>query len=124
MPLDGQLAARIAWAPQPGQQHKLVTCPYMEILFGGARGGGKTDGVLGKWAVKAQRYGVGFNGVFFRKEMPQAERPDRAGQGDLCAAVAPSGVNHRASSVCQVVVACAFVRWRTRRTRRGIRGKI
>jgi hypothetical protein len=74
MPLDGTTApARVVWAPQPGQQHKLVTCPYMEILFGGARGGGKTDGVLGKWAVKAQRYGVGFNGVFFRHEMPQAD---------------------------------------------------
>jgi hypothetical protein len=32
-----------------------------------------TDGVLGKWAVKAQRYGNDFNGVFFRKEMPQAD---------------------------------------------------
>ena len=73
MPLDGQPAVRIAWAPQPGQQHKLVTCPYDEILFGGARGGGKSDGVLGKWAIKAQRYGEGFNGVFFRKEMPQAD---------------------------------------------------
>ena len=72
MPLDNA-PARLVWAPQPGQQHKLVTCPYTEILFGGARGGGKTDGVLGKWAVKAQRYGVGFNGVFFRKEMPQAD---------------------------------------------------
>ena len=73
MPLDGTTAPLLVWAPQPGQQHKLVTCPYMEILFGGARGGGKTDGVLGKWAVKAQRYGVGFNGVFFRHEMPQAD---------------------------------------------------
>ena len=32
-----------------------------------------TDGVLGKWAIKAQRYGIGFNGIFFRKEMPQAD---------------------------------------------------
>jgi len=72
MPLDSA-PSRLVWAPQPGQQHRLVTCPHTEILFGGARGGGKTDGVLGKWAVKAQRYGVGFNGIFFRKEMPQAD---------------------------------------------------
>ena len=72
MPLDGQ-SAYIAWAPQPGQQYRLITCPHTEILFGGARGGGKSDGVLGKWVIKAQRYGEGFNGVFFRKEMPQAD---------------------------------------------------
>jgi len=26
-----------------------------EIFFGGTRGGGKTDGVLGKWALKEKR---------------------------------------------------------------------
>ena len=42
-------------------------------MFGGARGGGKTDGVLGKYALKEMRYGHGFNAVFFRREMPQAD---------------------------------------------------
>lgn len=64
---------QIVWAPQPGPQHALVDCPFTEVLFGGARGGGKTDGVLGKFAIKAMRYGKGFNAVFFRKEMPQAD---------------------------------------------------
>jgi hypothetical protein len=63
----------VVWRPQRGPQHSLVTCPYPEILFGGARGGGKTDGVLGKFAIKEQRYGRGFNAVFFRREMPQAD---------------------------------------------------
>ena len=63
----------IAWAPQRGPQKSLIDCPITEILFGGARGGGKTDGVLGKWAIKSQRYGRGFNAVFFRKEMPQQD---------------------------------------------------
>jgi hypothetical protein len=36
------------------QQH-LVDCPVKEIFFGGTRGGGKTDGVLGKWALKEKR---------------------------------------------------------------------
>ena len=44
-----------------------------EILFGGSRGGGKSDGILGKWAAKSERYGSGFNAVFFRKEMPQQD---------------------------------------------------
>lgn len=72
MPLD-ETAPAVAWRPQRGPQHSLVTCPYPEILFGGARGGGKTDGVLGKFALKEQRYGRGFNAVFFRREMPQAD---------------------------------------------------
>lgn len=63
----------LIWAPQPGPQHALIDCPIPEILFGGARGGGKSDGVLGKYAIKAERYGKGFNGVFFRKEMPQSD---------------------------------------------------
>lgn len=63
----------VAWAPQPGPQKDLIDCPFPEILFGGARGGGKTDGVLGKFALKEARYGSGFNAVFFRREMPQAD---------------------------------------------------
>jgi len=35
----------------------LVKCPVFEIMYGGARGGGKTDGMLGKFAIKAGRYG-------------------------------------------------------------------
>jgi hypothetical protein len=63
----------LIWAPQKGPQHALIDCPIPEILFGGSRGGGKSDGVLGKYAIKQERYGVGFNGVFFRQEMPQAD---------------------------------------------------
>jgi hypothetical protein len=62
-----------SWAPQAGPQKALVDCPYAEILFGGARGGGKTDGILGKYAIKEKRWGKGFNAVFFRKEMPQQD---------------------------------------------------
>lgn len=42
-------------------------------MFGGARGGGKSDGILGKWGIKGERYGNHFNGIFFRREMPQAD---------------------------------------------------
>jgi hypothetical protein len=61
------------WRPQAGPQKALIDAPFGEILFGGARGGGKTDGVLGKFGLKEARYGAGFNGVFFRREMPQAD---------------------------------------------------
>lgn len=66
-------ASDVLWAPQPGPQKALIDCPYPEIFFGGSRGGGKTDGVLGKYLLKARRYGDGFNGVIFRKEMPASD---------------------------------------------------
>lgn len=61
------------WRPQPGPQKALVDCPIPEIFYGGARGGGKTDGVLGKYGLKAKRYGNGFNAVFFRRELPMLD---------------------------------------------------
>ena len=64
---------RIIWSPQPGPQKALIDCPLPEVFYGGARGGGKTDGVLGKYAIKANRYGSAFNGVFFRRELPMLD---------------------------------------------------
>lgn len=61
------------WAPQEGPQTALVHCPLAEVFFGGARGGGKTDGVLGKWAAKERRYGKGFNAIAFRRTTVSSE---------------------------------------------------
>lgn len=61
------------WSPQPGPQDDLLTCPLTEIFFGGARGGGKTDGVLGKWAAKERMYGTHFNAIMFRRTAVSAE---------------------------------------------------
>ena len=63
----------IVWQPQRGPQEALVACPITLIGYGGARGGGKTDGVLGKFAVKQEQFGPDFNAIFFRKELPQAD---------------------------------------------------
>ena len=41
--------------------------------MGGARGGGKTDGVLGKWLIKERRYGRHFNAIMLRKTTVSAE---------------------------------------------------
>jgi hypothetical protein len=68
---NGQLS--IVWRPQEGPQKALIDCPLPEIFYGGARGGGKTDGVLGKYALKAKRYGNHFNAVFFRRELPMLD---------------------------------------------------
>jgi len=64
---------RILWSPQPGPQAALISCPAREVLFGGARGGGKTDGSIGKSAIRQKRLGKRFNKVIFRQEMPQAD---------------------------------------------------
>lgn len=59
------------WSAQPGPQTWLLSCPIEEILFGGARGGGKSDGVLGEWANHAQEYGVNAIGLCVRRERTQ-----------------------------------------------------
>lgn len=64
---------RIVWCPQPGPQEILIHCPITLIGYGGARGGGKTDGVLGKFAILQEQLGEAFNAIFFRKELPQAD---------------------------------------------------
>src|SRR5579859_7586789 len=71
--LTAERAPPCAWRPQRGPQKALIDCPVPEVLFGGARGGGKTDGFLGKWALKSQKYRRGFNAVFFRQAMPQQD---------------------------------------------------
>ena len=55
------------WAPQPGPQSAFVSCPVYEIFFGGARGGGKTDAVLGEWAIHADEYGEDAIGLMVRR---------------------------------------------------------
>lgn len=66
-------AIQYAWAPQPGPQHAFIKCPFFDVLFGGARGGGKSDACLGEFAIHAQKYGRNARGVFLRREMPQAD---------------------------------------------------
>lgn len=60
-------APSVVWKPQKGPQTALLTCPVFEVFFGGARGGGKTDGMLGEWAVHADRYGKHAIGLMVRR---------------------------------------------------------
>lgn len=64
---------RIVWAPQEGPQTLLLKCPVEDVLFGGARGGGKSDALLGDWVAHASRSGGHARGVIFRRTMPQLE---------------------------------------------------
>lgn len=61
------------WTPQPGFQHAYLSCPFREMLIGGSRGGGKTDGIVGRILKRASQYGAHYSAVVLRQEMPQAD---------------------------------------------------
>src|SRR6516162_1402161 len=62
---------RTIWRALDGPQTALITSPVFEVFYGGARGGGKTDGVLGEFVVHAQNYGQHAIGIMFRRERTQ-----------------------------------------------------
>lgn len=62
---------RIIWAPNSVPQELLLECPVFEVFFGGARGGGKTDGVLGEWAQHASRFQAAAIGLMVRRTSTQ-----------------------------------------------------
>lgn len=77
----------VIWAPMlreddagnilgPGPQWALLQCPVQDIFFGGARGGGKTDAVLGMWLNYVHTWGHmkrAVRGIIFRKSYPDLE---------------------------------------------------
>lgn len=62
---------QIIWQPQPGPQTDLVTCPVFEVFYGGARGGGKTEGSIGDWFSHSSTYGELAQGLFIRRKLTQ-----------------------------------------------------
>lgn len=57
----------LVWRPQRGPQSLLIACPADDILFGGARGGGKTDALLGDAGIYSQAYAPHFRGLLIRR---------------------------------------------------------
>ena len=67
-PIAGRDRAVIdVWTAQD-RQRALIACPMFEVFFGGARGGGKTDGVLGDWLEHAATYGKNATGLMLRRQ--------------------------------------------------------
>ena len=56
------------WKPQEGPQLAACTCPCDVIFFGGTRGGGKSDTILGRQIRGAEQYGERWNGLIIRKK--------------------------------------------------------
>src|SRR6478752_4922885 len=61
----------IIWQPQEGPQVALIECPVFEVFFGGARGGGKTEGSIGDWLQHSSLYGENAIGIFVRRQFKQ-----------------------------------------------------
>jgi hypothetical protein len=55
------------WSPQPGPQTAFVTTTAFEVVYGGARGGGKTDAALGEFAIHAEDWGAAAQGLLVRR---------------------------------------------------------
>jgi len=56
------------WSPGGNfAQWALLECPVFEVFFGGARGGGKTDGVLGDFMRHANEHGINASALMIRR---------------------------------------------------------
>lgn len=61
------------WEPQPGPQSLAIAAQFVtELLFGGARGGGKSDFLLGDF-LQDIHLGSSWRGILFRKSYPELE---------------------------------------------------
>lgn len=67
------LAERHAWVPQEGAQTSAIMAAWCdELFFGGARGGGKSDFLLGDYLQDID-LGSAWRGILFRKTYPELE---------------------------------------------------
>lgn len=63
----------IIWEPQPGPQSLAIAAPFIEeMLFGGARGGGKSDFLLGDFLQDVHQ-GPVWKGIIFRRTYKELE---------------------------------------------------
>lgn len=60
----------IIWDAQP-KQAAFISCPVDDVAFGGARGGGKSDAVIGDWASHEDMYHEHAIGLALRRERTQ-----------------------------------------------------
>jgi len=71
---DDRLIKEPSWRPQPGPQERFINATEFEVIYGGARGGGKTDAALGDFAWHAARYGEAAQGLMVRRTRPSLDR--------------------------------------------------
>lgn len=63
-----------AWTPQIGPQADAISATWCtELLYGGAKFGGKSDFLLGDFLQDVPKYGKHWQGILFRQAMPEFE---------------------------------------------------
>lgn len=67
----------VYWAPQKGPQTLAATAPVDEILYGGTRGGGKSDAAVGRQLRGSVLHGYKWNGVMFRRKYKELKELKR-----------------------------------------------
>jgi len=55
----------------------FCACPFREVLYGGAAGGGKSDALIGDYSQGIFQYGSGWRGLIVRRSFPQLEEIER-----------------------------------------------
>ncbi len=74
------IARETIWEAQP-RQAAFISCPVDDVGLGGARGGGKTDAVIGDWLAHENQYHEHAIGMVFRRERTElSELIERAKQ--------------------------------------------
>lgn len=63
---------KVVWQANPGPQSALISCPIFDVFYGGARGGGKTEGSIGDWLEHSSTWEKA-NGIFLRRTHKQLE---------------------------------------------------
>lgn len=66
----GRSDPTVIWEAQP-RQSAFIACPYDDVGFGGARGGGKSDAVAGDFISHEDTYGPHAIAMAFRRERTQ-----------------------------------------------------
>jgi hypothetical protein len=64
----------MTWRPQPGPQEAAIRASFVdELFFGGARGGGKSEYLLGDFLSDVDTYGEHWKGVLIRRTYPELD---------------------------------------------------
>lgn len=64
---------RVVWAPNSEQQRQFLASSVPDVFYGGQRGGGKTDGLIGDFISHEKSYGKRAKGFLARRTMDELE---------------------------------------------------
>lgn len=108
--LDRRRSSR--WRPQDGPQRAFVDAREPDVCFGGARGGGKSVGLLLSFKAHSESHGADARGIVFRRTFtPELEEIIRKGQEILVAEAGwtYNGSRHEFTSPSRATLRCAYL---------------